>query len=152
MPQYLADYRSRPFTYHYGGGSYDPRYAVFKGERYQYGNGLGDILRGVGRFILPWVTRAASSFIGNLSENIQSGKDFKNAAIGAASHTLSDTAEQAKEKIMARFQGGSGLRKRKHHKSRSHSNKKRRTSSKRATKKRVYKKRKRHTKKVNTNF
>ncbi len=65
MQPYLAAYRSRPFTYHYGGGAVpnDPSYAVYRGERYQYGNGLGDVLRGIGRFILPWFVDTASGFI-----------------------------------------------------------------------------------------
>jgi hypothetical protein len=127
--QYLHAYRSRPFTYHYGGGDPryanvfqgakyqygqgDPRYAnVFKGERYQYGNGLGDILKGIGRFIFPWLISTASGFVNNVSQNLQSGKSLKNSAIGAAADTITSTADQAKSKLLSTMQGGGAGRKR----------------------------------------
>ncbi len=112
MQPYLASYRSRPFTYHYGGGSNDPAYAVYRGERYQYGNGLGDVLRGIGRFILPWFVDTASGFIKGFSNNLQSGQTLKNSAIDAAANTITSTADKAKSALMTKMQGGG--RKRKH--------------------------------------
>ena len=142
MQHYLADYRSRPFTYHYGGGSAgDPRYAVFRGERYQYGNGLGDVLRGIGRFILPWFVDTASGFIKGFSSNLQSGQTLKNSAIGAVANTITDTADLAKSALMSKMQGGGRKRKR-----RSSTKKVARKRSKRTRKRKAPKKRVTHRK------
>ena len=140
MQPYLAAYRSRPFTYHYGGCAVpnDPSYAVYRGERYQYGNGLGDVLRGIGRFILPWFVDTASGFIKGFSSNLQSGQTLKNSAIGAAANTITDTADRAKSGLMAKMQGGGRKRKRRS------SKKVARKRSKSTTKRKAHKKRVTH--------
>ena len=144
MHTYLAGYRSRPFTYHYGGGSVDPAYAVYRGERYQYGNVLGDVLRGIGRFILPWFVDTASGFIKGFSSNLQSGQTLKNSAIDAAANTITDTADRAKSALMTKMQGGGRKRKQRSVKKvarkRTKRNTKRANSKKRVTRRKRYKK------------
>ena len=52
---------------------------VFHGAD-QYGEGLGDILRGVFRFLLPIVSSAASKFITSQSSGIDAGQSLSQAA------------------------------------------------------------------------
>jgi hypothetical protein len=91
------------------GGAYMP---VYSGESYQYGEGLGDILRGIGRFLLPIfapvAARAATSFINNASTGLSEGRNIGDAAKAALLPTIGDTVNEAKDVIVRRAQRGSG--------------------------------------------
>ena len=53
------------------GGALDP----FQGARRgQYGSGLGDILRGIFRSVMPIATRGASTFLGEMTREREDGR------------------------------------------------------------------------------
>ena len=92
--------------------------AAFHGSRHQNGEGLGDILRSIGRFLLPIIgpiaSTAATHFIKSTSSGMDEGKSLRDAAKGALAPTLTSTLTSASDQIMGRlnkFQTG-GRRKR----------------------------------------
>jgi hypothetical protein len=100
-----------PFDLQYGGAAYP--YNAYRGKRYQYGDGLGDVLRGIGRFLLPIVapifSRATRSFIGNTSNNLASGQSLRDASRNSIAPLLEDTLNEAKSVALKRMrQSGSG--------------------------------------------
>jgi hypothetical protein len=77
---------------------------VFRGG--QQGEGLGDILRGILRFIAPIALRGISKFAGTTLKAREQGASWKDAAKGAIAPTLGSIAKD----VMGNFsnQGGSG--------------------------------------------
>lgn len=97
------------YLHHYQVGSGMP---VFRGADYQYGNGLGNILRSVGRFLLPLLTGAASQFISSTAEGLNRGQTFKESAKQSIGPTLSGTVGALGTSIQQRLQKGSGRKRR----------------------------------------
>ena len=136
--------------YQYGGA----RLPVYHGERYQYGDGIGDIFRGIGRFLLPILSpifsKGIGSFVSNTASGLSSGQSLGEAAQSAIKPTAIDTVNAAGERIVRRIQTGQGRRrKRKSTSSVQVGGKRRRKSKKkkRTTKKtRKVKRRKRSSK------
>ena len=73
---------------------------VFSGARRgQYGAGLGDILRGIFRTVLPIAIRGAASFLGTTLKSHDSGSTWKNAALNALPSTAQSITNEAVEKL-----------------------------------------------------
>lgn len=101
---------AQTYLNHYiGAQSGSGAYPVFRGSPYQSGQGLGDILRSIGRFLLPIATTAASAFIDTASGALSEGKSLKEASTYALRPTLKRTLESVGERI----QSGSGRRRKK---------------------------------------
>ena len=98
---YLRYYSSQ------SGGALDP----FQGARRgQYGNGLGDILKGIFRTVLPIAAHGASTFLGEMVKQKASGDSWKNSAINAMSPTAHQVVDKVHEKFRKRKQLGGGKR------------------------------------------
>jgi hypothetical protein len=94
-----------------GGGA---NYPIFHGTRYsQYGNGFGDILRGIFRFILPIAARGVSTFVGETVKAHDSGADWKTSLKSAVKPTAYGVVNKAFEQMEDPPQKGSGKRHRK---------------------------------------
>ena len=80
---------------------------VFQGYGDQRGSGLGDILRGVFRSVIPFLApiacRAASGFISNTARGLNSGQSLKDAAKGALRPTAEGAVEAVAEEVGKRF-------------------------------------------------
>ena len=61
---------------------------VFAGEPYQYGAGLGDVLRGALKSLLPIFTPIASRFITSTGESLCQGRSLKESEKHAIASTL----------------------------------------------------------------
>lgn len=83
-------------------------YPVFRGAPVQTGQGLGDILRSIGRFLLPIATSAAGAFMESASSAISEGKNLKTASQEAIKPTIMRALHRVGEKI----QTGTGRRRR----------------------------------------
>ena len=77
---------------------------VFRGAD-QYGDGLGDILKGVFRFLLPIATSAASKFITTTSKNLDTGHTLKEAAKAAILPTVGEAIWSTGKEALARHRG-----------------------------------------------
>lgn len=91
---------------------------VLQGYGYQRGSGLGDILRGVIRSVIPFLapiaSRAASGFISNTARGLHSGQSLKDAAKGALRPTAEGAVEAVAEEVGKRFlQRGHGHKRKK---------------------------------------
>jgi hypothetical protein len=83
---------------------------VFRGGR-QSGEGLGDILRGIFRFIAPIALRGFSTFAGHTLDAHQKGASLKDAAKSALNPTLNSVTTGIAEQFRGRQQQtGSGVR------------------------------------------
>ena len=82
---------------------------VFRGGR-QTGEGLGDILRGIFRFIAPIALRGISTFAGHTFDAHQKGASLKDAAKSALNPTLNSVTSGIVEQFRGRQQTGSGAR------------------------------------------
>ena len=78
---------------------------VFRGAPDQYGDGLGDILKGVFRFLLPIATSAASKFITTTSKNLDTGHTLKEAAKAAILPTVGEAIFAGGKEALARHRG-----------------------------------------------
>jgi hypothetical protein len=76
---------------------------VFRGGR-QAGEGLGDFLRGIFRFLAPVALRGLSTFAGRTFEAHQKGATLKDAAKAAISPTLSSVAGEFGDQMRNRQQ------------------------------------------------
>ncbi len=100
--------------------------AAFHWARNQNGEGLGDILRAIGRWFQPALREIApiaksglSSFIKSTSTAMDEGKSLQEAAKGALAPTMSNVLSSAGERVMSRLKGdqtGSGRKRRRHSK------------------------------------
>jgi hypothetical protein len=83
---------------------------VFRGGR-QSGEGLGDILRGIFRFIAPLALRGISAFAGHTLDAHQKGATLKDAAKSALTPTLNSVASGFAEQFNRgrNEQTGSGM-------------------------------------------
>lgn len=96
------------------GKSYDDHYSqqrggtfpVFRGGiGYQGGNGLSEILKSAGQFLLPIAASAAQKFVESTSDSLNKGKSLSKSTKEALKPTLVDAAENITDKF---FQNGSG--------------------------------------------
>lgn len=92
-------------------GSGDSAYPVFRGAPVQYGNGIGDIFRALGRFLFPILATGAKTFVSTAAQGISEGQTFKDAAKGAFKPTFSSTVQEAGEQIFKKLRGGGRKRK-----------------------------------------
>ena len=83
---------------------------VFRGG--QHGAGLGDVFRGILRFIAPIALRGISTFANSTMQAREQGATFKDAALGALRPTLGAMGQSFRQQAAANSasQGGSGLR------------------------------------------
>lgn len=94
---YLRYYNSQ------SGGRLD----VFHGARRgQFGHGLGDILSGIFRTVLPIAAHGASTFLGEMANEQASGKSLKESALNA----LTPAAQDMVGTVSSRLRGSSGGR------------------------------------------
>lgn len=78
---------------------------VFRGpRRWQRGDGFGDILRGIARFMLPVVVKGATAFAGEALDASERGASLGEAAKGA----LKPALQAAVQAVAENFQGGVG--------------------------------------------
>lgn len=89
-------------------GQLGGEFPIFQGG--QHGAGLGDILRGIFRFIAPIAIRGISTFASNTLDAHQKGSDLKTAALGALRPALGAMASAASNSLSAKVkeQSGSG--------------------------------------------
>jgi hypothetical protein len=78
---------------------------VFQGSSVQYGDGLGDILKGVFRFFLPIASSVASKFITTTAHGLESGSSLKDAAKSAILPTVGETIFASANEGHARHRG-----------------------------------------------
>ena len=90
------------------GGSFP----VFRGLPHQTGSGLGDILRAVGRFVLPIFAPAASRFITSAAEGIKEGQTLKESAKRAVGPALSSALDSAGAHLTRKMSGSGRKRRR----------------------------------------
>ena len=81
---------------------------IFRGG--QHGAGLGDVLRGILRFIAPIALRGLSTFASSTLQARQNGATFKDAAMGALKPTLGAMGQSFQEQQSAASQRGKGIR------------------------------------------
>jgi hypothetical protein len=77
---------------------------VFHGSD-QYGDGLGDILRGVFRFLVPIAKSAASKFITSTSSGLDIGQSLGQAAKSAILPTIGEAVWNVGKEALARHKG-----------------------------------------------
>ena len=77
---------------------------VFRGSD-PYGEGLGDILRGVFRFLLPVAKSAASKFITTAAKGLEAGSPLSQAAKSALLPTLGETVWSVAKEGLAKHRG-----------------------------------------------
>ena len=134
---------------------------VFHGSD-QYGEGLGDILRSVFRFLMPIASSAASKFIKTTSSGLDAGQSLGHAAKTSILPTIGEAVLGAAQQGLSHFQTGKGRKKSKHRKYKRNGTSRKSKSPKTGTHKlnqhkrrRVYKGKKRNAKRIRflpTNF
>lgn len=98
------------YSKQYGSGA--SSYPVFRGSSVQYGNGIGDIFKSIGRFLLPIFASSAKTFVQSAAQGMSEGHSLKDAAKQALKPTMTSTVQDAGERIFKRFVGaGKGKKK-----------------------------------------
>jgi len=89
--------------------------SIYAGQRhypyhiYQTGNGFLDVLKGIGRFLLPIITSSAGSFLSNTARRYnKEGKSIKEAA----KESLRDAGAAGVQALGHQIQKGKGRRRR----------------------------------------
>lgn len=99
------------FLQHYlnqrGGGQYQ----VFRGYPVQYGTGIGDIFRSIGRFLLPIFASGAKTFIQSTAGGLEHGQTLKEAARSAIAPTLSGAVGDLSSGVVSKLAGRGRKRK-----------------------------------------
>lgn len=114
-------------------------FPVFRGARHiQYGNGFGDIFRGIFRHVLPVLAKGAATFFGDLVRNREQGSNWGSALKSAIAPTAMSVIGEASKHVN---QTGTGKKR-----------KRRNKRTKKAKKQKVYKEGKRKSKKRKINF
>lgn len=118
---------------HYLAQSGRGNYPVFRGAPVQYGNGIGDIFRSIGRFLMPIFASSARTFLSTAAQGLTEGQTLKEATKRAIKPTLTKAVEGTTDQVMSKFSGQGRRRRRRAGK--------RRTAKKRviAARSRVYK-------------
>lgn len=88
------------------------QYPVFRGAQVQYGNGIGDIFRSIGRFLLPIFSSSAKTFVQSAAQGLSEGQSIKEAAKQALKPTLSSAMSGTAEQVMKKVSGEGKRRKR----------------------------------------
>lgn len=88
------------------------QFIPFQGGDFQYGNGIGDIFRSIGRFLLPILTSTAGGFIGSAAQGLSEGKSFGEAAKQAIKPSIGAAVDSTSSQIMNKVRGGGRKRKR----------------------------------------
>lgn len=86
-----------------------PVYAGYRYHPVQYGNGFLDILKSIGRFILPIFAGSAGNFLSGVSQRTNEGQSIAEAAKGS----LKQAALTGGDLALKKLQSGGGRRKRK---------------------------------------
>lgn len=107
---------AKAYYEHYMGLQRGGAFPVFRGAPYQYGNGLSEVLRDAGKFLVPLASTAAQKFLESAASELAENKDAKlsSAAKKALKPTLEATAGKIAEQILGakNSQKGSGKRRR----------------------------------------
>ncbi len=86
-------------------------FPVFQGDRYvQYGQGFGDVLRGIFRHVIPVAVRGALTFLTEMGKKKETGVTWKDAAKSALTPTALNALSETKDQIEKAHQAGSGRR------------------------------------------
>lgn len=113
MSDYDQKLKDAIFTHYVNqSGRGSAQYPVFRGAPVQYGNGIGDIFKSIGRFLLPIFASSAKTFVQSAAQGLSEGQSLKDAAKHALKPTFSSTVQDAGERIFKRFAGGGKKRKR----------------------------------------
>lgn len=123
------------FLRHYR-GQYGLGFPVYRGERFQSGNGLGNILSGIGRFLLPILVPSAQAFISATAQQMNKGLGIKDAAKAALTPTWQTAALKTMEQVNKRLTGKGRRRRRRNTKAKSKAKSKSRVVKRKRT---VYK-------------
>lgn len=105
---------ARAYYEHYMGTQRGGAFPVFRGAPFQYGDGLGEILRSTSKYIVPLATTAAKAFLESASSEIDKNKNQKLSTV--AKRALKPTLEAAAGKLAEQLtkepgdQTGSGKR------------------------------------------
>ena len=105
------------YKHHYGGAAPFP---VFRGSKQeQYGEGFGDVLQNIWRWIRPVISSAAGTFVSNLAQQKESGASWADAAKASIKPTITKSITSGAEQVSrALDQAGHGRRRKR--KGRSH--------------------------------
>lgn len=131
------------FLHHYMNQRGDGQYPVFRGYPVQYGTGIGDFFRSIGRFLLPIFASGAKNFIQSTAGGLEQGRTLKEAAKSAIAPTLSGAVGDLSSGVVNKLAGrGRGRKRKSRSKSKSKSAKRRRVYKGKKTKGRRRSKRK----------
>ena len=72
---------------------------AFQGSMYQDGAGLGDILRGFFRHVIPIIAPGAASFLSSAAQCLTEGKTLSNAALGGLAPAAKAMVDSATRKL-----------------------------------------------------
>lgn len=123
-----GDARARALANHYccqiggslpvfKGGQFGGRIPVYAGVDLQYGNGFGDILRGLFRWLVPVIApmafKTAGSFVSNTLKARDEGKDWGESMKSSISPALGTLVESGGEAIKRKMSGAGRKRRRK---------------------------------------
>lgn len=100
----------RHYTNQRGSGA--TNFPVFRGSAVQYGNGIGDIFRSIGRFLLPIFASSAKTFVQSAAKGLGEGQSLKEAAKHALKPTAMSAVQDTTERVFKKFTGQGKRRRR----------------------------------------